>query len=176
VELGTAVLWGVILVAWGVGIQSIHTIVFLSLLLAIALSDARFYRIPNPLSLGGAMAGVFLQALPGGSGMGTALLGSLGAMFVMQAIRWTGSRALGREAMGGGDVRMMALIGAFLGFEGAMGAVFLASALGLVVFAPTPGRTGRLIPFGVFLAVAGAFVWLVDPSLFTRSGRPFSIS
>jgi prepilin signal peptidase PulO-like enzyme (type II secretory pathway) len=179
VELGSAILWGGSFALWGVSVHAIQTVTFLSILGAIALSDGRFYRIPNPLSLGGGALGVLLQGLPGGMGPGSALQGAVGAMLVLHGVRWLGQLALRREAMGLGDVRMMALLGAFLGFEGAMGAVFLASALGLAVYAPRGlalGDRSRKIPFGVFLALAGALLWATDLRLFSWSAGPFLLS
>lgn len=162
VELGTACMWGGTVVLYGVGTTALLTLVFFSILLSIALSDALFMRIPNPLSLGGAVLGVFLQMLPGGTGAFAAMMGAIGAASAMQGFRWLASQMMRREAMGGGDVRMMALIGAFVGFGGAMKTVFWGSALGLMVFAPRPAHRQAPVPFGLFLAVAAGLVWFVE--------------
>ena len=63
--------------------------------------------------------------------------------------------------MGGGDIKMMALIGAFLGVSGVLLTLFLGALLGSVVFGPISWKTGKLVPFGIFLSLGAAvtYVW-----------------
>ena len=63
--------------------------------------------------------------------------------------------------MGGGDIKMMMMVGAFVGVWGVAETVFLGSILALLVFGPLAAFSKRLIPLGVFLAAAGAvtYVW-----------------
>jgi prepilin signal peptidase PulO-like enzyme (type II secretory pathway) len=63
------------------------------------------------------------------------------------------------QALGGGDVKMMGMVGAFLGPAGVPLSVFLGTVLGLLVFVPISMRTGRLIPFGIFLAAGAAVTY-----------------
>ena len=65
------------------------------------------------------------------------------------------------QAMGGGDIKMMMMVGAFVGIWGVAETVFLGSILALLVFGPLASFSKRLIPLGVFLAAAGAisYVW-----------------
>lgn len=71
---------------------------------------------------------------------------------------------LPREAMGFGDVKFLACIGAFLGWKGVLFSVFAGSVtgslVGIAVMAATRGRSGGRIPFGPYLAV-GAALWLL---------------
>jgi prepilin signal peptidase PulO-like enzyme (type II secretory pathway) len=55
---------------------------------------------------------------------------------------------------------MMALIGAFLGVSGVFLTVFLAAFLGAIIFGPISWKTGRLVPFGIFLALGAAVTYL----------------
>jgi len=161
VELGTASLWGGAVILHGPGVAALRAAVFFSLLLAIALGDARFYRIPNPLSLGGAGVGLLSQFLPEGMGFIASLIGAGSGVVILQSVRWVASQTFGREAMGGGDVRMMALLGAFLGWELALASLFVAALLGVLFFIPVAWQPGRMVPFGVFLALAGALLWVL---------------
>ena len=61
--------------------------------------------------------------------------------------------------MGGGDLKMMAMVGAFLGVPGVFLTLFLGALLGSVVFGPIAWKTGKLVPFGIFLAVGGAVTY-----------------
>ena len=65
------------------------------------------------------------------------------------------------RAMGGGDIKMMMMVGAFVGVWGVAQTVFLGSLLALLVFGPISAISKRLIPLGVFLAAAAAisYAW-----------------
>ena len=69
------------------------------------------------------------------------------------------------EAMGGGDIKMMAMLGAFLGWQGALLTIFLGALIGTLVFLPIAYRSERLVPFGVFLAIGGVVGVLAGPEL-----------
>jgi prepilin signal peptidase PulO-like enzyme (type II secretory pathway) len=63
--------------------------------------------------------------------------------------------------MGGGDVKMMMMVGTFVGIWGVALTVFLGSVLALLVFGPISWVSKRLVPLGVFLAAGGgvAYAW-----------------
>jgi leader peptidase (prepilin peptidase)/N-methyltransferase len=69
--------------------------------------------------------------------------------------------------MGGGDIKMMAMVGAFLGWQGVLLTIFLGALLGSLVFVPLAlaGRK-QLVPFGIFLAAGAGVAYLVGPPLF----------
>ncbi len=77
---------------------------------------------------------------------------------------------LPREAMGFGDVKFLACIGAFLGWKGVLFSLFAGSVIGAVIgvamLVATRGRSGGKIPFGPYLAL-GAVLWVfIGPELF----------
>lgn len=107
----------------GIKLMTLLPQALLLTLLALAVwHDVRSRRIPNPLVFGGALLGVLLQTLaPQGAGLWSALAGlALGLLLLlpMYSLR----------AMGAGDVKLLAMIGAFLGPQQIVG-VFLASLL-----------------------------------------------
>jgi leader peptidase (prepilin peptidase)/N-methyltransferase len=110
--------------------------VFTTLLLAIAVTDLRTYLIPNELSLGGALLGLVLSALPDGLTVLQSFLGAVLGAGLLLAVAWVGRIVFGREAMGMGDVKMMAMVGAFVGWEGVFLTVFLGALLGTLVYGP----------------------------------------
>jgi prepilin signal peptidase PulO-like enzyme (type II secretory pathway) len=61
--------------------------------------------------------------------------------------------------MGGGDLKMMAMVGAFLGVPGVILTLFLGALLGSLIFGPISWKTGKLVPFGIFLAVGAAVAY-----------------
>jgi leader peptidase (prepilin peptidase)/N-methyltransferase len=135
-------------------------LVFTALLIALFGTDLETMRLPNVLTLPGLVAGlafsVFLPPGPLASVIGAAV----GAA-IPWAIRWIWHRATGVEAMGLGDVKMLAMIGAFLGWRQVWVVLFLASLSGAIVgllVITARGRSARTrLPFGTFLALA-AFV------------------
>lgn len=269
VELATGAIWAGSFQAWGLEWEALRAAVFLTILLGIAVSDARFYIIPDEFSLGGAVLGLAFAFAPGGLEPRTALIGAVAGfvgfwlvgivgtwvvrrtnprrmeeafethdeqradpvvqrrvatlrrpgvrlLLLLCAAGVVGAAALSlgsgagwvaaaatlaaiaillawaegfeeatfeaeREAaaaldegaagtvddeapasaLGGGDIRMMALVGAFLGPAGVLLTTLGGSVLALVAAMPLTLVFRQLIPLGIFLAYAGAatFLW-----------------
>jgi leader peptidase (prepilin peptidase)/N-methyltransferase len=173
VELATGLMWAGVFAAHGPSGEALRGSVFLSILFGISISDARFYIIPDQFSLGGAGLGFALAFLPGGPTWLDALVGGLVGYGVLWLVGVAGTALLERvapgrleaagvdQAMGGGDVKMMMMVGAFVGVWGVALTVFLGSVLALLVFGPISWVSKRLVPLGVFLAAAGgiAYMW-----------------
>ncbi len=153
---------------WHVGVwPGVSWSVLLLLLLALAATDLEHLVLPDLLTLPGAAAGLLLSLAPGGAGLPAAAGGALLGAGVLLGLRAVWLRWRGVEALGLGDVKLLLLIGAFLGPVGALASLGAASAAGLIVAAPllAAGRIRREtpLPFGAFLAL-GAVVVLVAPS------------
>ncbi len=164
-EAGSALLWVGMALLEGPSWEALRGAVLLSLLLALAVSDARDYLIPDALSLGGAAAGLALSVLPGPPGPRTAVLGAVVGYLLLWVVGRAGEWVFRRPAMGRGDMKMMALVGAFLGPVGALLTIFLGAVAGSVVFGPVSLRTGKEVPFGVFLAFGGSVAYLAGDRL-----------
>lgn len=165
VEVATAAIWAGNVAAYGLGPQAYRAVAFLTLLLAIAVTDARFYIIPDRLSLGGAALGVALAFLPGAPTLPESVIGAViggGALWLVAIL---GTLAFKKEAMGGGDIKMMTMIGAFLGWKGALLTVFLGALAGTLVFVPLAWKSDRLVPFGLFLALGAALAFYLGAPL-----------
>jgi prepilin signal peptidase PulO-like enzyme (type II secretory pathway) len=265
VELATAFVWAGAFWLHGGAWESLRAAILLTLLLGIALSDARFYIIPDEFSLGGAVLGVGLAFLPGGLSWTAALVGAVGGYLAFWVVGVAGTWLVRRlnpsrletafeehdeqridpvvrarvarlrspamaggltllvalasaaawgmlgmgalllvapaalaglavllawaeafddpvfqipdeeaeaglpeqpaSALGGGDVRMMALVGAFLGMSGVLLTVLGGSVLALVAAIPLTLAFRQLIPLGIFLAFAAAGTYLFGDSL-----------
>lgn len=165
VELATGLIWAGMVATWGIEPEALRGALFFTLLLGIAASDARFYIIPDQFSLGGLGIGLALAFLPGGIEWLDAVVGAVTGFLLLWFIAWAGEKAFGKEAMGGGDIKMMAMVGAFVGWQGVLLTLFLGAFLGSVIFGPISMKTGKLVPFGIFLAVGAAATWLVGDAL-----------
>lgn len=161
VELTTAIVWAGMFAGAGGWLEAVRGAIFLTLLLGIAVSDARFYIIPNEFTLGGAGLGLLMAFFPGGITIVQALVGAVVGYAALRAIGILGTWLFDREAMGGGDMKMMAMVGAFLGVPGVLLTVFLGALLGAVIFGPISWKTGKLVPFGIFLSAGAAvsYAW-----------------
>lgn len=156
VELVTALIWVAAAVRYGLAWQGLAVALFFTLLLGIALTDARSYIIPDEFSLGGLAIGLLLSPLPGGITWVQSVTGAALGFGLLFATGWLGEWWLKKPAMGGGDIKMMAMVGAFLGPVGALLTIFLGALVGTLVFLPISLRTNRLVPFGIFLALGAA--------------------
>jgi leader peptidase (prepilin peptidase)/N-methyltransferase len=116
--------------------QWIIASVFTTLLLAIALTDVRTYLIPDELSVGGLVLGLLLSLLPGGLKPLDALLGAVLGGALLLGVAWLGARLFRKEAMGGGDIKMLAMVGAFTGWRGVFLTLFLGALLGSIIYGP----------------------------------------
>ena len=168
VELATALVWAGVFWYQGPTYEALRGSLFLTILFGISLSDARFYIIPDQFSVGGALLGVTLSFFPGGIAWQGSLIGALvgygalwsvavGGTWLIRKLRPGRLEEAGVDrALGGGDVKMMMMVGAFLGYWGVAMTVFFGSVFALVVFGPISYFSKRLIPLGIFLAAGGA--------------------
>jgi len=156
VEAITAVLFAAAWLRFGADVrQFIVAVVFLAALVAITVIDLRHQIIPDAITLPGVAAGVvaalathritWIDAVAG------ILLGS--GLFVAVIV-------VSRGGMGGGDLKLGAMLGAFLGWQALLVGLFIAVMLGgmLAVVLLASRRVARkdAIPFGPFLAIGGA--------------------
>lgn len=149
----------------GLGWQLPLAIVFAYALLSAAVIDLDRMLIPDaivlPLLWLGLLANTFALFAPAPA----AILGAAVGYAVPWAIAWTGGRLLRREVMGHGDMKLMAALGAWLGWQQVAIVLFVASVLGTGYGAARAlrgrQRAGKPVPFGPFLAAAGfiSLVW-----------------
>jgi leader peptidase (prepilin peptidase)/N-methyltransferase len=171
---GTLLVDGLGIATWGA------LAAFASLLVALTFIDFDRQILPDALTKPGIALGITAGLWPGVAGplgddptvalpLRTALASGVGALAgggVTWAIRWLGSVAFRREAMGFGDVKLMAMIGAFVGWRNALLAMLLGCGLGAVC-----GGLGllfggsKVIPFGPYLALGALLTVFVGDAL-----------
>jgi leader peptidase (prepilin peptidase)/N-methyltransferase len=148
-----------------------------SWLLPLVLIDLDRLWLPEPLCRWGLLLGLVITtavgALQGGSQLRELLLDHLLAaavgLLALEALSGLGALWLGRPALGLGDAKLAAMLGAWLGLGGLLLTLLLAFVMGAFLgsVARLVGRLGPLQPFafGPFLAAAGVVIWLggVDP-------------
>lgn len=124
--------------------------------------DFEYKLIPDSISIGGIVVGLSLSLFPGGITPLESLFGTLLAGGGLYLIGFIAGKILKRDAMGLGDVKLLAGFGALMGFEKAFAVLVLASFIGILVMLPYRAlqkEVGKEIPFGPFLAIAAPIVY-----------------
>ena len=185
VEATVGALWLASFMVFGPTLTMLRLAIVATILLGIAITDLLHYVIPDGFTVTGflfAMAMPIPALLLGETGPFAgpwdALIGACAGAGLIAIVGWLGEVALGKEAMGQGDVTLMAFVGALLGPGRALLTVFVAAALASVAFvllvAPIGWLRARragtefelpLVPFGVFLAPAGLLTLLWGDAL-----------
>jgi len=171
VEAGVAAIWGLAVWQAGPTVEAVRLAAFLTILLGIALTDAQHMVIPDQFTLPGTALGLLLAALPDGFAFRSALSGAALGYALLWGVKLAAEKALGKPALGVGDIHMMALVGAFTGPAGVLLTLFVGSVLGVVLGVPAMWVRGRLapmqtyLPLGLFLALGGAVTIVWGPAL-----------
>jgi leader peptidase (prepilin peptidase)/N-methyltransferase len=130
---------------------------FAAAMIALFAIDLEHHLLPDKITLPGIVAGVAASLfLP--PGLRDALIGMVVGGGILWLIGEAYYRYAGEEGMGGGDVKMLAMIGAFLGWELVILTLVLSSiagaVIGLTVIAIRRGGMKYALPYGTFLALA----------------------
>lgn len=145
---------------------------FVAILLAITFIDLERRLIPDPLSLGGLVLGLATAHFTPGIGLPSSIGGAALGFSLFYAIAWYYQWRTGRAGMGGGDIKFLAMLGAFLGPMGVLTTVFVSSVLGTVlgisyawIQQRRTGGEGSLmkvsLPYGPFLVIGGLYSYLL---------------
>ena len=160
VEATTAGLFVLAYAVYGATAEGVVAAVFLATLLAITVIDLEHQIIPDVISLPGIVAGFVASLATARVSWVESLLGILIGGGIFWIIAEASVFFMGQEGMGGGDVKLGAMLGAFLGWKVALLSIFLSVVVGgaLALALIASGLRGRKdpIPFGPFLAAGGA--------------------
>ena len=181
VELGVALGWVAAFATIPSPFVALRVAVFGTILAGVAITDLRYFLIPDGFTVFGlvwvcvtSVVGVLLADSGGFATPYDALIGACVGAGAISIVGWLGEVILKKEAMGFGDVTLMAVVGAAVGPGRTLLTVFLGAALGAIVFLvfvmPIGWIRSRrnkvpfeppLVPFGVFLAPAAlvALLW-----------------
>lgn len=167
IEALTGIVFLLIFLIFKVSIFTIGYWAFCSWLLALSLIDLDTMTLPDPLTKSGLVLGIIFQMIvgffPEYSWVGLVkhlIMGIVGAvlgLWLFDAIAIIGSIALGKTAMGAGDAKLAAMMGAWLGWKYLLLAGFIACAVGVLIgggaMTLSRRKLGQKIPFGPFLAL-----------------------
>jgi leader peptidase (prepilin peptidase)/N-methyltransferase len=164
VELLTGVLAGVLVWTFGSGLAGLSTLLFLFLLVAMTFIDFDTQLLPDDLTYPLLWAGLLVNVQGTFVPLQDAVIGAAAGYLVLWAVYWLFKLVTGKEGMGYGDFKLLAALGAWLGWQMLPTIILLSSVVGavvgisLIVFAKR-GRD-KPIPFGPYLAAAGLIALL----------------
>jgi leader peptidase (prepilin peptidase)/N-methyltransferase len=155
VEVVTAVVFAASAWLFGPTILLMSRLVFGAAMIVLFAVDLNERILPNVITLPGILVGIgFSLVCP--PGLRDALIGAVVCSVALWAMGEAVTRALGKDALGFGDVKMVAMMGAFLGWQLTLVSLFLASFLGSVIgiaMVVVTRNRDYMLPLGSFLAV-----------------------
>ena len=160
VEIVTALVFAVTYLTYGLTLLSLVRVIFGCALIVLFVTDLQHKILPNVITLPGIVIG-FVCSLFLPPGWVSSLIGILVGGGVLFAIAEVYYRVRGQEGLGMGDVKLLGMIGAFLGWKLVLltlvFASFTGSLAGGMLIASGRGGMKYALPFGTFLAVGALF-------------------
>lgn len=165
VEFITGLLGLLVAYQFGATIEGAAALIFTYFLVALTLIDLDEYLLPDSLTLPLIWIGLIANSFNAFTSLNDAVYGAIAGYLALWSVYWLFKLATGKEGMGYGDFKLLAAIGALLGWHALPVVILLSSAVGAVVgltLIMTLGRDKNIpIPFGPYLAAAGfiAMLW-----------------
>ena len=169
IEITGALLAVAAIIAFGATAKGAAACVLLWTLLALTMIDADTQYLPDDLTLPLLWAGLLVNLGGVFTPLSSAVIGAVAGYLTLWSIYWLFKLIRGKEGMGYGDFKLLAALGAWLGWTMLPLIVLLSSAVGAVIglaLIAFKGRDHELpIPFGPYLAIAGAIALFFGPAL-----------
>jgi len=154
---------------FGLTLDALVYFLFITTLIVVTFIDIDHRIIPDRITLPGIPLFFMASLLMPVPTWVDALLGVVAGGGSLLLIAWGYGVLTGREGMGGGDIKLLAMIGALLGWQGVLFTIFMSSAVGTLVgvLLMLRARKGMklAIPFGPFLSIGGIFYIFYGPAL-----------
>jgi leader peptidase (prepilin peptidase)/N-methyltransferase len=169
VEALTGLLFAVAVERFGATLETLVLLVFLAGLVAVSFIDLDHHIIPNAITLPGIPLGLLAGVVLGHPPLLDRIVGTLAGAGFLYLVLFYGSVLYGQDAMGEGDLNLIAVVGAFLGWQAVIVTILVACVAGSLVGVSliALGRLGRRqhIPFGPFLALGALVAVFWGPAL-----------
>ena len=171
VELMAGILAIAILFMFGLTLEGVVYFAFISSLLVITFIDIDHKIIPDIITLPGIPIGLAASFVLPDMTFKSSLLGLLVGGGSLLLVAWTYSLITQKEGMGGGDIKLLGMIGTFIGWKGVIFTIFAASLtgtfVGIIVMLLKGKNLKFAIPFGPFLSIgAMSYIFFGDKVFF----------
>ena len=167
VELATGLIGLWTAMHFGVSIQTLVLLFASFLLISMIMIDVEHMLLPDDLTLGLLWLGLIVAISEVFISLPDAIIGAIAGYFILWSIYWCFKLVTGKEGMGYGDFKLLAALGAFVGWQHLIIIILLSSIVGIILGLLIPHLKRKntadntfadgAIPFGPFLGVAG---WL----------------
>ncbi|MDY7577496.1 A24 family peptidase [Herbaspirillum sp. RTI4] len=169
IELACALLWAGLIWHFGLTQQGLAALLFATPLLALAAIDHATGLLPDSLTLPLLWLGLLVNLNASFAPLPDAVLGAAIGYTTLWAVYWLFWLATGKEGIGYGDFKLLAALGAWLGWKMLLPVLLFSSVSGAIVggvlMATGRQAKGTPLPFGPFLALAGLLALLTSPHL-----------
>ena len=178
VEAVTGLVFMLVFWRFGYSLETIGYCAFLSWLLSLSIIDLDTMTLPSSLTKSGLVVGLIFQGIIGwqiaqGQGMANGLMfgigGAVSGIWLLEIIAFVALVIMGQQAMGDADGKLMATIGAWIGWKNVLLSSFIACGVGSIIGggAIALGIIGKKqpIPFGPFLALGGVLALFFGDAL-----------
>ena len=162
-EFSSGLLFALSYIVFGFSLECLLSIVFISMLLIIIISDYQTMIIPDSvLIIFSSLIIIMKYFLVGFEGVGIAILHALASFVFMLLLKLFGDFLFKKESMGGGDIKLLAVYGLMFGFPMSIVSVFLSAIIGLPIsLVLLKKNNSHEIPFGPFLAISAILIVLL---------------
>lgn len=162
-EFSSGILFMLSYVVYGFSLECLLSIVFISMLLIIIISDYQTMTIPDSiLIVFSALIIIIKYFIVDINGVGISILHGIGSFTFMFLLKLFGDFLFKRESMGGGDIKLLGVFGLMFGFPMSIVSVFIAAIIGLPIsLVILKKNSNHEIPFGPFLAISAILIVLL---------------
>lgn len=165
IEAITAGLSIIIAIKFGLSIETLFALIFTWALISLTLIDAKTMLLPDNITLPLLWLGLLVNASELYTDIYSAIYGAVIGYLILWLVYQIFKRITGKEGMGFGDFKLLAALGAWMGWQMLPQIILLSSLVGMVIglamiFFKNRNKSSP-IPFGPYLAIAGwiAFIW-----------------
>lgn len=147
---------------FGLSLECLYSITFISMLLIVIISDYQTMTIPDSVLIFFSLILIFIKFFINGvDSIGISLINAVLAFVFMLLLKLFGDFIFKKESMGGGDIKLMAVFGFVLGFPLSIVSVFLSAFIALPIsLIILKIKKTHEIPFGPFLSIAAIIIFL----------------
>ncbi|MFZ0450112.1 MAG: prepilin peptidase [Desulfatiglandaceae bacterium] len=169
IEALSGLLSVILFIRYGLTYQYFMFYLFVMSLVVISFIDLQHQIIPDILSIPGIVVGIGLSFFPGHVQWIDSLIGALGGGGLLYLVAVVFKKVTGRDGMGGGDVKLLAMLGAWMGWQSLPFILLLSSLSGILIGGGALLMAGKgyrvRIPFGPFLSVGAMIYFFFGPQL-----------
>ncbi len=169
-ELLTGICFLLSYLVFGISIEFFISITFLSTLIIISISDLKYYIIPDEVLIVGTILlliemiiNCIINDVSFFNGLFMPILSGAGSFAILFLIKILGDAFFKKESLGGGDIKLLFVIGLVIGFDMSLVSIFLASFIALPVsVVQLVKKNDNVVSFGPYLSLAAAIILLTN--------------